>query len=87
MFLSRVLPSDLTVGYEELSHLVVTKINGVSLQTLADIPAALAKATNGIHKIEFDSEPTVIYLDAAQVTAEERAFMQKYRIPSLQRLE
>jgi S1-C subfamily serine protease len=87
VFLSRVLPSDLTVGYEDLSHLVVTKINGVCLQSLADIPAALAKASDGLHKIEFDGEPTVIYLDAAQVTAEERAFMQKYRLPSLQRLE
>jgi len=87
VFLSRVLPSDLTVGYEDLSHLVVTKINGVCLQSLADIPAALAKATDGLHKIEFDSEPTVIYLDASQVTAEEREFMQKYHIPSLQRLD
>ena len=87
VFLSRVLPSDLTVGYEDLAHLVVTKINGVCLQSLADIPGALAKPTDGVHKIEFDGEPTVIYLDAAQVTAEEQAFMQKYRIPSLQKLE
>jgi len=87
VFLNRVLPSDLTVGYEDLTHLVVTKINGVPLQSLADIPAALAKATDGVHKIEFDSEPSVIYLDAAQVTAEERSFMQKYRLPTLQRLQ
>ena len=87
VFLNRVLPSDLTVGYEELSHLVVKKINGVELQSLADVPGALTKAVDGLHKIEVDGEPTVIYLDAAQVAAGEGAFMQKYRLPSLKRLE
>lgn len=87
VFLSRVLPSDLTVGYEDLSNLVVKKINGVELQSLADVPGALTKAEDGLHKIEFDSEPTVIYLDAAQVAASEAAIMQKYRLPTLKRLE
>jgi len=87
VFLNRVLPSDLTVGYEELTHLVVKKINGVALQSLADIPDALTKATNGLHRIEFDGEPGTIYLDAALVSAGEVAFKQKYRLPTLQRLE
>ncbi|MCE9609529.1 MAG: PDZ domain-containing protein [Chthoniobacter sp.] len=87
VFLNRVLPSDLTVGYEELAHLVVKKINGVALQSLADIPDALTKATNGLHRIEFDGEPGTIYLDAALVSASEVAFKQKYRLPTLQRLE
>ena len=87
VFLSRVLPSDITVGYEDLGNLVVKKINGVTLQSLADVPGALTKAVDGLHKIEFDSEPTLIYLDAAQVSASEEAFKAKYRLPSLQRLE
>jgi hypothetical protein len=87
VFLNRVLHSDMTVGYEELNHLVVTRINGVRLQSLADVPAALAQSTNGLHKIEFDGEPRLIYLDAAQVTAESASFQQKYRLPALQRLE
>jgi len=87
VFLSRVLPSDVTLGYEELTQLIVTKINGVAIQSLADIPAALTKATDGLHKIEFDGEPRLIYLDAAQVTAEQAAFQQKYRLPALQHLD
>jgi len=87
VFLNRVLPSDLTVGYEELAHLVVKRINGVELQSLADVPGALTKAVDGLHKIEFDTEPTVIYLDAAQVAASEATLMQKYRLPALRRLE
>jgi hypothetical protein len=87
VFLSRILPSDLTVGYEEISQIVVKKINGVELQSLADVPGALTKAVDGLHKIEFDGEPGAIYLDAAQVAASESAFMQKYRLPALKRLE
>jgi len=87
VFLHRVLPSDITVGYEELGNLIVKKINGVALQSLADVPDALTKAADGLHKIEFDTEPMVIYLDAAQVAASEDAFKAKYRLPSLQRLE
>lgn len=86
VFLNRVLPSDMTVGYEELNQLIVSKINGVAIQSLSDIPAALNKAINGLHKIEFDGEPRMIYLDAAQVSANEAAFQQKYRLPALQRL-
>jgi membrane-associated protease RseP (regulator of RpoE activity) len=44
ILLSNVLPSPATVGYEDLSHLIVTKINDQPLQTLSDVPAALAKS-------------------------------------------
>lgn len=86
VFLNRVLPSDLTVGYEELTQLVVTKVNDVRLECLADLPAALAKAKDGLHKIEFDGEPGVIYLDAAAVAAASDELQKKYRLPVLQRL-
>jgi S1-C subfamily serine protease len=87
VFLNRVLPSDLTIGYEELNQLIVSKINGVRIESLADVPAALKQASNGLHKIEFESEPHIIYLDAAQMAAEETSIQQKYRLPSLQRLD
>jgi hypothetical protein len=86
VFLNRVLPSDLTVGYEELTQLVVTKINDMKLECLADVPAALTKAKDSLHKIEFDGEPGVIYLDADAVTATAEALQKKYRLPVLQRL-
>ena len=87
VFLSRVLPSEATVGYEELTGLVVTRINGLALQGIADIPAAIAKAQEGVHKIEFDTDPGVIYLDAQQVAAEEPMLAKKYRLPATKRLE
>jgi hypothetical protein len=87
VFLNRVLPSDLTIGYEELNQLVVTKINGVTIESLADVPRALEQASNGLHKIEFDSEPRFIYLDAAAVAAAQDEFQRKYRLPAMQRLD
>jgi hypothetical protein len=86
VFLSRVLPSDLTIGYEELSQLIVTRVNDVELQSLDDLPAALAQSKDGLIKVEFDNEPRVIYLDAELVKTEAPALQQKYRLPSLQRL-
>ncbi len=86
VFLSRVLPSAATVGYEDLATLVVKRINGVELQSIADVPAALEKAVDGLHKVEFDGDPTVIYLDARATAEESQALMRKYRLPTLQRL-
>jgi hypothetical protein len=87
VFLSRVLPTPATVGYEELSALVVTKINGVALQSLDDVPAALAKAENGIHTIDFSEDPKRIYLDAAQADQIERVVQNRYQLPTLKHIE
>jgi S1-C subfamily serine protease len=87
VILSRVLPMPSTLGYEELHHLRVTKINGVELQSLADVPAALAKPQDGVHKIEFDTDPHMIFLDAAGLTADQEALVKNYRLPTTQRLE
>jgi S1-C subfamily serine protease len=86
VILSRVLPSDATIGYEQLRGLVITKVNGVALQSLAELPAALAQATDGLHKIEFDGDPGRVWIDAAAAEALGPVLKQSYRIPILQRL-
>jgi S1-C subfamily serine protease len=87
VFLSRVMPSDATIGYEELHHLVVTKINGREIKGLQDVADAAAHPANGLHQIEFASEPSTIYLDAQQVQSSEQILAKTYRLPTLQRLE
>ena len=87
VFLSRVLPTSATVGYEDLSSLLVKKINGVELQSLDDVPKALEKPENGFHKIEFEEDPKTIYLDAAEIQKTERMVQMQYRLPSLKFLE
>ena len=87
VFLTRVLPTPATVGYEDISTIRVTKINGVELQSLNDVPAALEKVQNGFHRIDFDEDPSTIYLDAAQVESVEKMVKEQYRLPTLKRLE
>ncbi|MEI8340106.1 MAG: PDZ domain-containing protein [Verrucomicrobiota bacterium] len=86
IFLSQVLPSENTVGYEELNNLVVTKINDIPLNSLADVAKAVEKPLDGFHKIEFAESPHVIYLDAKKVADDSPALMQNYGLRSLQRL-
>jgi S1-C subfamily serine protease len=87
VFLSRVMPTPATVGYEDLNHLLVKKINGIELQTLNDVPRALEKPVNGFHQIEFEEDPKVIYLDAAQAEKTGQLVQMQYRLPVLKRLE
>jgi S1-C subfamily serine protease len=87
VYLTRVLPTPATVGYEEVSTVRVIKINDVELQSLNDVPAALEKPINGFHKLEFDDSPKTIYLDAKQVAEVERMVQMQYRLPTLKRLE
>ena len=87
VFLSRVLPTSATVGYEDLNHLLVKKINGVELQTLDDVPKALTKPVNGFHKIEFEEDPKTIYLDATEAQKTDRMVQMQYGLPVLSYLE
>ncbi|MDD5348898.1 MAG: PDZ domain-containing protein [Chthoniobacteraceae bacterium] len=86
VIMSNVLPSPCTVGYEELNCLVVTKINGVELKSLADIEPALAKPVEGFHHITFLGHPGEIVIDAAQAAAIEKPLMRNYGLPAIKRL-
>jgi S1-C subfamily serine protease len=87
VFLSQVLPTATTVGYNELNFLVVSAINGVKINSLDDVPKAVAASTNGFHKIEFEDHPKEIYLDAEQTAAVDELVQKTYRLPSLKQLE
>lgn len=85
VILSQVLPSPANVGYEDLSYLVVTKINDVTLNSMDDVAGALQKPLNGFHKIEFAESPRVIYLDAQECADSEKALMKNYGLPAISR--
>lgn len=87
VFLSRVLPTPATVGYEDLHGLIVKKINGVELENLNDLPKALENPVKGMHEIEFTEDPGKIYLEASQTEQIEKLVQSQYRIPTLKRLE
>lgn len=87
VILSQVLPTDDSIGYEDLGALVVTKINDIPLTSFADVPKALEHPINGFDKIEFEENPSVIYLDAQSVSQHEDDMMKTYGLPAVSQTE
>ena len=86
VILSQVLPANSTIGYDDVSYLVVKKVNGKPVNSLRDLAEAVKTPMNGFHVIETVDDPKQLVLDAAQVTAEAEALQKNYGLPALQRL-
>jgi hypothetical protein len=86
IILTRVLPSDVTVGYEDLRNLVLKTINGEVINDLSDIPKALQKEVNGVHRIEFTGDPSLIFIDVKSAEAVGPSLQKSYGLPSLKRM-
>ena len=87
VILSQVLPADSTIGYDDLSYLTVTKVNGKEIKSLDDLAEAVKQPIDGFIKIETEEDPKQIALDATQVAAEAPNLQENYGISSLQRLD
>ena len=87
VILSQVLPANSTIGYDELSYLTVTKVNGQEIKSLDDLAKAVKQPIDGFIKIETAEDPQQIELDAAQVAAEGPALQENYGISALHRLD
>ncbi len=86
VFISQVLPTPDTLGYEDLSNLVVSIVNGKKIRSLDDLVEAAQSPRDGFQKIELDEDPGLIFLDAAAIKANQEALVRKYSLPALQRL-
>jgi hypothetical protein len=86
VFLTQILPTQDTVGYEQLNNLVVTRLNGRSILNLGDFAEAAKNPIAGYHKIEFEEDPHEIYLDARQVDENSAQVQKVYSVPALQHL-
>ncbi len=87
VILSQVLPANSTIGYDDLSYLTVTKVNGKEIRSLADLAEAVKQPIEGFIKIETEEDPKQIELDAAQVAAEAPILQENYGISVLDRLD
>jgi hypothetical protein len=85
VILAQVLPTPETLGYEDLQNLVVTEVNGKRVQSLSELAEALKKPLKGFQKIEFEEDPKTIFLDAASIEANQKALIERYSLPALQR--
>jgi S1-C subfamily serine protease len=88
VILSQVLPANNTIGYDDLSYLTVTKVNGKEVKSLAELADAIKQPLEGgFIKIETEEDPKQLELEAAKVSEEADDLQQNYGISSLQRLE
>lgn len=87
VFLSQVLPSNNTLGYENLNHLVVDQVNGVPIKSLDDLAKAAESPIEGFHKVELVEDPGVLFLDAKAVAEEAEQLRQYYGLPALHNLQ
>jgi S1-C subfamily serine protease len=86
VFLSQVIPTADTVGYEQLNYLIVNRVNGREIRNLDDLAQAIRAPQNGFQKIEFNEDPRAIYLDAGQAESTAKQLQALYALPALQRL-
>ena len=85
--LTQVLPANTTIGYDDVSYLTVTRVNGREVKSLADLAEAVKHPADGFITVETEEDPKQIALEVKQVEAEAEALKQNYGLPSLQRLE
>jgi len=64
VFLTNVLKTPSTLGYENFNSAIVTEVNGNPIRHIRELADALGDAPeSGIHTIEFTDYPKVIYVD------------------------
>lgn len=78
VFLSGVIATPATVGYEPLRNLIVSEVNGTPIRNMKGLIAALDNPpANGLHSIRFKDENMQIYLDEVTATAVDTQLMQR----------
>ena len=77
VFLSGVIPTPATVGYERLRNLIVRKVNGKEIKNMKGLIAAFEGNQGKLHSIEFADENLTVYLDDAVTTTVDEQLLQR----------
>ena len=86
VFLSQVLPAAINLGYQQYSGLVLERLNGKEIYSLADLAAVLDEAKEGNLVFEFMDDPGKLVLDAVEVRAKQEEIGKAYGISELRKL-
>jgi len=83
VILSQVLPDFYNLGYQDIRHLVLERVNGHRVSSLAEVVAAIAEPENGVHVLEFMKGESLqkIVLDAEELNTATQRVLQVYGIP------
>ena len=84
VILTSVLPDAANLGYQDLRDLIVTKVNGEVLGSLADLRRALAAPNGGYQVVEFlpGQGPGRLVLDVAEAEASRERVRNLYGVGS-----
>ena len=88
IILADVFPDQYNLGYHDLSQLIVSKVNGKEIRSIADMEAAFKHPLNDFHIIECTPSFSFskIILDAKTFDAATQRIMKTYHIPHRLRL-
>jgi hypothetical protein len=86
VFLSQVLPSAMTAGYQHLSGMVLMKCNGNPVGSLEDLAVVADSTTTGDLVFEFMDDPGKLVLDAGEVKLSGEKLAKAYGITALRKL-
>lgn len=77
VFLSGVIPTPATVGYERLRNLIVQKVNGKPVTDMKSLIAAFDGNTAELHSVEFTDENLTVHLDDTIATTVDSQLLQR----------
>jgi S1-C subfamily serine protease len=81
--LSRVLPAPYNIGYHGVADLPVESINGVEIDSIADLEQGFAQPKDGLHRVVFYPNSSIgeVVLDATAFEQATEAILSAYEIP------
>jgi hypothetical protein len=84
VILSYVLPAHINLGYSNLGQIVVKKYNGMTIRSLADIPAAQKLNPESKYDvIEFEMDNPAVVIPREQLPAADMFIQRNYGIQKL----
>jgi len=82
--LSYVIPTQNNLGYTDLGQMVVSKLNGIAISSIEDIPAAQKLNPDSMYDvIEFELDSPVAVIEREQIQSDNMFVRQNYGITKL----
>ena len=85
VFLSRVIRTPATIGYDRVNNMIVTEANGKKVTNMRSLAEALKEPKDGLHSIRVEDVPYVLYLDPKLTQMVDDTLLQR-GLPALERL-
>ncbi len=80
-----MIPTPATIGYDRVSNLIVTEVNGRKIEDMNSLARAFEETRDGLHTIRVNDVPYVLYLDPELSDLVDRRLLDS-GLPALRRL-